>query len=167
MNAEDSIYLTSDKKQFYITDFEKLSFLRPNDIWSIDEGLKEILSLINLHQDFQTIYSKLFRVKSTDEIYLEGESYLYLTAFKKSWTELEIKLNSVKAECSSKNVNVIIEICEPCDNPNFENGQFSTRDIACLKSPDYFRIRHFKIYIDTTVSAQHDTFWNSIKSEFS
>ena len=160
---EEYQYLTTDLKNYYMSDFLNLLSLKGSDFWDIDEGLEILLKQINSSIDFQTLYSKKFKI-NPGSLPSEGESYLELAFTKKMHTQLLKILNQVKNSTNCKNSQITIIEFNSCDNANFRpESQF---EIGCIKNPDYFRIKHFKIKIESLDIKCHDLFWQNMESKF-
>jgi hypothetical protein len=143
---EEDQYLTKDLKDYYMSDFQNLLSFKTSDFWDIDEGLETLLRKININVEFQTLYSKKFKI-NPDSFPIEGESYLELAFTKKAHGQLLQILNQVKNSTNCKESEVVIIECDPSDNANCRPE--SKFEIGCIKNPDYFRIKHIKIKIES------------------
>lgn len=154
-----ALYLTDETKSKYMSDFQKLLNLTNSEFWDIDDELKEILIRINKNPNYQTLYSKKY--KSNPDIWnLGGESYLEITSKKASWSQLSHTLNDFTS-CSnlSKSLIELVE-CDPHENANFNSD--SPIDIGCIKDPDYFKIKYFRISLESSDNNFHEIFWECI-----
>lgn len=160
---EEDQYLTNDLKNYYMSDFQNLLSFKGSDFWDIDEGLETLLKQINTNANFQTLYSKKFKI-DPDLFPIEGESYLEIAFTKKTHPQLLQILNQVKNSNNCKDSQITITECDPCENANYVPE--SKFEIGCIKNPDYFRIKHLKIKIESIDITCHDLFWQNMKSIF-
>lgn len=156
-------YLTRELKNYYMSDFAILLSFKGSDFWDIDEGLEELLIQINKNIDFQTLYSKKFEIKP-DSFSIECDSYLDLAYSKKAQEHLLSLLNDVIISSNCNNSQIWIENHPPCDNANYRKE--SNFDIGCIKNPDYFRINHIRIKIESANIECHNLFWQNMESKF-
>jgi hypothetical protein len=157
------LYLTRERKEQYMLDFEKVLAISNDEFWDIDNGIKEILIRINSDENYQTLYSKKYTIEDGD-FNLGGHSYLEITTTQKSWRKLLEIFKEVKSVLVDKKVTVKIEELSPQDNPCLNIN--SRIEIGCKVDPDYFRIKHMRISIETSELRFHDLFWDTISSKF-
>lgn len=160
---ENENYLTDSLKSYYMFDLKKLFSMKDSNLQSIDDGLEYILNEINMHHNFQTLYSKKF--KTNPELFIiEGKSYLELAFTKNSENLLLGLLNQIKEanKCNESQINIIQY--EPSGNPNYQVNPLI--EIGCINNPDYFRIKRIKIEIESLKMNCHDLFWENIQAVF-
>jgi len=162
MNISD-LYLTDEKKRTYMSDFEKLLSLANSNFWDIDTGIKETMIQINNNPVYQTLYSKKFE-PHPDSWNLGGVSYLEIAAKQGSWTDLFNILQEIKSCVTCLNSTAEINECEPHDNYNLNID--SSVDIGCIKDPDYFRVKYFRLSIESSDLNCHNKFWECIQTNF-
>jgi hypothetical protein len=160
---EEEQYLTDELKTYYMSDFRNLLSFKGSEFWDIDEGLETLLEKINDLTNFQSLYSKMFKL-DVENFATEGISYLDLAYRKEARDQLLQILNQVKDATSCNGSQVSIFECHSSDNANFRSE--SKLQIGCINNPDYFRIKHFKITIKSLNIECHDLFWKNIKLAF-
>jgi hypothetical protein len=153
-----SEYLTLDLKEYYLKDFQRLTKLQTGTIWSLDKDLSKILLDINSSNDIQTLYSKRYTEKNSWTT--DNESYLEISFSECIETTLEESLKLFQDKMGNFDIHVKIEKRLPIDNANFnKDSQF---DIGCIKNPDYFRVNHFCIALNSFDINKHDIFWSEL-----
>lgn len=162
MNCSD-LYLTDEKKITYMLDFDKLLSMTNSEFWGIDNGIREILITINNSRSYQTLYSKKYEIDPYNWN-LEATSYLEITATEDSWIKLSDILQNIKhcVTCS----NSLVEINEYAPHENYNLHGNLVIDIGCIKDPNHFRIKYFRIAIESFDVNCHDKFWDCIATNF-
>ncbi len=161
---EHDQYLTDELKDYYSQDFQKLLDYNESDFWNIDEEIKEDLKLINSNSCIQTLYSKKF-THANDSISTEPTSYLEITFKKGIESKLLTVLTEIKNSLTSHFSVVTLDEADPCDNANYKAD--SKISLGCVTNPDYFRVKHFRIEIESSEMMHHDLFWNFLGSKLS
>jgi hypothetical protein len=158
------IYLTETLKNYYNSDLLSLTNDKTLGLYNLDDGLDKVLKSINLNPEIQSIYSKWYR-QNPDVWDLNTKSYLILVYTEKIEKLLISVLTSLKDQFSTENSECNYYLSEPGENPNFSPD--SKFKIGCLINPDYFRINHVKIEIDSGEDSLHDIFWESLGNKLS
>ena len=145
------LYLTKEKKEWYMQDFEVLILKE-----DLDKEIIEHLKYINKSDEIQTLYSAFFARRN--------ESYLKICftenvepKIKNCFYLLQREYNnSVREECN-------VRFLEPQNNlmydPEYPKG------ILYYDSPDFLRIKHSKIQFISESYKRHMNYWNSLKDQ--
>ncbi len=133
-------FLTAERKEMYMQDFNNNVISCNADYWKLDEDIIDTLTLINKHQDRQTLYSKKC---TTLEIDLPT-SYLLLSVTEK----FSEKLKDFEKVLSKKYGEFFLEIREP--DPDFV-GDIKTKevkDLGCNSNKEHFNtsVFHFELF---------------------
>lgn len=159
----DNQYLTKKLKEYYLSDFGKLSIYKNVDFWSIDEDLLDILKIINKNSNIQTLYSKRYTLKG-DAWNTEQNSYLEIAFTKKVHSQLLLLLTEIRDYLSNNYAQVTFMEISPRKNPNYELGESSP--LGCQNNPNYFMINHIHIEMESSYLNNHNLFWECIESNF-
>jgi|CXWL01.1.fsa_nt_gi hypothetical protein len=152
-------YLTKELKKYYMSDFENLLSFKGSDFWDIDDGLENILRQINSNNDVQTLYSKRYK-PNPDYLTTQTDSYLEIAFTKEFESELISRLTNLKASFTCKNASLSISEGNTGENVNATTE--SKLLLGCKTNPDYFRIKHVKIELDSARLECHDIFWGKM-----
>lgn len=167
MNKKN-VYLTSKFKLKYMEDFNLNVLNCKNDIWKIDDFLKDCLIKINENRNIQTLYSKRFNYKK-EEVSIDYNSYIKFCFTKK----VEIKIlrqlvsNLICIFKLNDNVKVYYTYDFPKENYNFSFTKDCVIDLDCINNKDYFKINHITLEIKSENLKEHEKFWNYLTEQLS
>lgn len=150
------MFLTNELKNYYNTDFSKLLEIK-SDSWALDPGLKNPLININSHPNLASLHSKKYNPPKESS----GKSYLHLGFSELVKDDLKTILEEVKSEFQDIS-KIQLELRDPKDNLNYSKD--FRLDIGCKRNPDYFRIFHWYILIQSDTIQTHEKFWESIST---
>jgi hypothetical protein len=141
-------YLTPNKKNTYMKDFNTNVLTSNDEYWGLDNGLKDILVCINENPLVQTLYSKNYN--DADSI-----SYLMLAIDKK----YQKRLNSIIQTLDENLPYFSSEIRQPI---RFNNKV--TIPMGCNTNIDYFNITVFYLKCESLDIKDHKQFWLFLKN---
>lgn len=159
--TNNDIYLTSDKKTYYMEDFAKV---KVNTHWPLDKDLEPYLVIINNNNLIQTLYSQNCKSDSftTDLIsYLEicYSQKLELKIFREVIPSLLYQFNK-----GEERLNYLY--IPPGPNQNYQPDK-TLRGIGCIDDNSYFQISHIRFVFYSFNQNRHAEFWQTISLELS
>lgn len=149
-------YLTAELKAYYQKDFVDHVLPSTDAYWNFDTELLELVNRINTHPELQTIYSRSFS-PARSGLDLNPLSYLKIAYSPSMRLELGKALLAVYNELNAMESPVELQEEAPQTNLNYRPQQ--SISMGCLSNPEYFRIWHFSISLNTQNHAKHQQFW--------
>lgn len=138
----EEIYLNSDLKSYYHSDFVQNVLNEKDKSWGLNENIIKALTKINDNNSLQTLYSK-FPHGGFGSI---PESYLTF-AYKKE-VELEIYRfcfpQLIFNFSQNDSERCYYHFFEPKDNILYSDEKSEIK-LGCFSNPNYFRINHLRI----------------------
>lgn len=157
INNTENAFLTKEKKEYYMRDFQKVLTYKGIDFWDLDEGISDILIKINNNPNLQTLYSKKFELNKGS------------TGFRKSYLQicylchLKDKLLTALKEIQQLLQDEVKIFDEPSCHENTNKTSESTLGLGCFDDKEYFNICSYKIILQSYNINSHNTFWNLLE----
>lgn len=160
----DEIYLDSNSKEYYCSDFNENVLTETHEFWKLNETIKPYLIELNNCKRIQPIFSKF---PDTDNFATNIESYINLAYTK----DLELNLFREIIPHFISKYNHIFEskfyyiFLKPKENPMY-TPEKSNFKIGCIINPDYFRINQLKFVYENQNIEKHIEFWEDLTNIF-
>jgi len=150
-----NIYLTSELKQFYLDDFNKISQVSI-DFWKIEPEILPYLTIINKNKKIQPIYSKYGVNDSIKGSYIKFCYFQELEEqlFKSFLPDILEEFNDLE------NVTCVYEFHYPHENPNYDKK--TALGISATDNPEHFRVNHIKLTLRSYKEKYHLSFWKEL-----
>lgn len=154
-------YLDAAGKAYYLRDMETLINF-PDPYWAIEPELFRPLKTINAHPQLQSLYSRHYGQKAK-EMGSEAISYLRLAYFPEKEKELTRLFIRLIKELDGRDSIVTVSQEAGIPNANYREGTDSP--LGCLNNPDYFRVTHFYVSLESKDLEKHHLFWEFLERE--
>ena len=152
-------YLNSKLKEYYTKDWaEVLKSDEPG--WILDDKLvAESCSKINASPHFATLYSKRFRYR-IGEFSTRKKSYLQLAYAESVKRTLNNCLERMKLSYREEDTLTVLD----STNYNYRNPNSIREEsrLGCRNNPDYFKVKHVIIELESEKEKLHETFWKNL-----
>jgi hypothetical protein len=156
----NSPYLDSTLKEYYRKDWKEVLKCEDSS-WVLDDQLvAEICTEINTHPNFATLYSKRFQF-SNGEFSVDKKSYLQLAYSKSVQVSLKHFLERMKLSHNQENSLTI----SFSTDYNYRNANSIKKDsrLGCRNNPDYFKVKHVIIELESENEEDHLAFWKKLR----
>lgn len=152
-------YLSPNLKHYYLEDFRNNVVSIDDPYWYFDRELMDIVADINLLSGLQTLYSKSYSSERFG-LDLNPLSYIKIAFSEDMRIPLGKALMQVYDKVNAEASPVILNEEAPQDNRNFQKD--SKFAMGCLSNPDYFRLWHFHLAIESKKDKRHQLFWKTL-----
>lgn len=159
----DEIYLDSNSKEYYYSDFKENVLTETNEFWKLNETIKPYLIELNNCRKIQPIFSKF---PDNDNSLSNFESHINFAYTK----DLELNLFREIIPYFVYQYNQPFEsrfhysFFKPKDNIIFRKE--SKFKLGCILNQNYFRINHLNFVYENHNNDKHIEFWKDITSIF-
>lgn len=149
-------YLTTERKEMYMKDFNENVLSCIDAYWKLDEGVVKTLIAINQHQDRQTIYSRLH----TRDSHEQPLSYLMLSITK----DFEPKFNKIVHILKNKyKEDFRFDIEEPTQFLGDTENPLASH-LSCNTNEEHFNTSVFSLQLYTQKAKIHKAFWLDLEN---